>query len=340
MLVPAVEMTVFARTDIGRVRTNNEDSFTVADLDTGAQINSSETATRLDVQERGVLLVVSDGMGGHAAGEVASALVVDSLRRSLGEAGADNTSMQRLIDAAVKRANIDVFYAARASRKRGMGATLTAVLVHRTDAYVASVGDSRAYLLRAGRLRQITKDQSYVQLLIDAGAMTPEQARQSDQKNIILQAMGQEPNVQVTIGRLSLRSGDRLLICSDGLTGKVRDEELAAMLVGPDLAAGCRAMIKLANDRGGEDNVTAIVALVEGEGLPAPGPRETVTHTFEVLQDEGPVKHRPAAKPPSPPADRLAPALHKSARSPARWIALAVAVLILLAIAGWWFLTR
>jgi serine/threonine protein phosphatase PrpC len=331
---------VFARTDVGRVRTNNEDAFTVTDLDTGAQIESAGAATQLDVHQRGVLMVVSDGMGGHAAGEVASALVVDSLRKSLGEEGADSTSIQRLIDASVRRANFDVFRAARSARKRGMGATLTAVLVHQTDAYVASVGDSRAYLLRAGRIRQITKDQSYVQLLIDAGAMTKEQAKGSDQKNVILQAMGQEANVLVSIGRLSLRSGDRLLICSDGLTGKVEDDELAAMLVGPDLAAGCQSMIDLANQRGGEDNVTAIVALVEGEGLPQPGPRETVTHTFEVLQDFGPVKQKPGEVPAPLPDFELPmqPQAQESMRGPL--LAAIAAILLLLAAIVWWLLGR
>jgi serine/threonine protein phosphatase PrpC len=293
-----VQMTVFARSDVGRVRANNEDAFTVTDLDTGERIDGATAPTALDVQQRGILLVVSDGMGGHAAGEVASRLVIDSLRKSLTEPGADISSMQRLIDNAAKRANADVLQAARSGRKKGMGATLTAVLVHHTEAYVAQVGDSRAYILRSGRLRQITKDQSFVQLLLDAGAITPEEARDSPQKNVILQAMGLEPKVQVSIGRLRLRRGDRLLVCCDGLSNMVGDEELAALLVGPDLADVCNRMIDLANERGGDDNCTAIVAWLDGEGLPPPLENERVTHTFEVLQDFGAT----AAKPPAPPS--------------------------------------
>lgn len=318
----AVQMTVFARSDVGRVRTNNEDAFTVTDLDSGERIDGATAPTELDVQQRGILLVVSDGMGGHAAGEVASELVIDSLRKTLTEPGADTSSMQRMIDNAAKRANADVWQAARETRKKGMGATLTAVLVYQTEAYVAQVGDSRAYILRAGRIRQITKDQSYVQLLVDAGAMTAEEAKQAPQKNVILQAMGLEKKVHVSIGRLRLRRGDRLLVCCDGLTNKVTDEELGTLLVGPDLSAVCNAMIDLANERGGDDNLTAIVARMDGEGLPAPDANERVTHTFEVLQDFG----APPKKPPEPPtippveAKPMPPAPLPSATEPqARW---------------------
>jgi serine/threonine protein phosphatase PrpC len=137
-----IRLTVFARSDVGRVRSNNEDAFLISDLDSGAR--QVAPAIDVDVRDRGILIVVSDGMGGHAAGDVASALVVESLRKSLSDPTADHSSLQRFIDSAVRRANADVREAARATEKRGMGATLTAVLVHDTDAYVAEVGDSRA----------------------------------------------------------------------------------------------------------------------------------------------------------------------------------------------------
>lgn len=310
-----VQLTVFARSDMGRVRKNNEDSFMVTDLDSGERVEDAGAQTAFDVRKLGILMVVSDGMGGHAAGEVASALVVDSLRKSLGSAGADEPSMQRLIDSAVKRANSDVFEAARETRKKGMGATLTAILVHHDEAYVAEVGDSRAYLLRSGRLRQITKDQSFVQLLVDAGAITPEQAKVSDRKNVILQGMGLQEDVQVSIGRVRLRRGDRLLICCDGLSNLVHDAELRDLLQTPDLATACNRMVDLANERGGDDNITAIVAALDGVGLPVPPPDESVTETFDVLQefshDGKSTSQRPAAnkaatphaiEPPAPPA--------------------------------------
>ncbi len=316
----AVQLTVSARSDVGRVRTNNEDAFSVADLDTGARQGSGPAPSEFDVQQRGILLIVSDGMGGHAAGEVASALVVDSLRRSLEAPGADTSGMQRLIDNAVKRANADVFETARATRRTGMGATLTAVLIHHDEAYVAGVGDSRAYILRQGRLRQITKDQSFVQLLVDAGAMTPEEARTSSQKNVILQGMGLKDDVQVSIGRLQLRRGDRLLLCSDGLSNLVPDDELRTLLGEPDLAAACNRTIDLANQRGGDDNITAILAALDGDGLPLPLAGETLTQTFELLQAYDPTgtsKAAPAAAPPpaapSAAAPRPAPVAHPTA---------------------------
>jgi serine/threonine protein phosphatase PrpC len=229
-------------------------------------------------------MVVSDGRGGHAAGEVASALVVDSLRSSLGQTD-DVVSMQRLIDQAVQRANADVFAAAKNKATKGMGATLTAVLVHGHEAYIAEVGDSRAYVLRQGRLRQMTRDQSFVQLLLDSGAITPEQAKKMPMRNAIVQAMGLEPNVHVAIGRLRLRRGDRLLLCCDGLYNLVSDDDLSRILGEEDLTSACDRMIDLANERGGDDNVTAVVARIDGDALPAPILHESVTQTFEVLQE-------------------------------------------------------
>ncbi|MBI4864866.1 MAG: serine/threonine-protein phosphatase [Candidatus Riflebacteria bacterium] len=278
-----VRLTVFARSDVGRVRTNNEDTFLISDLESGARLDAP--VIDVDVGDRGILLAVSDGMGGHAAGEVASSLVGESLRKSLSDPAADHSSLQRLLDSAVHRANADVHAAARTAGRSGMGATLTAVLVHDTDAFVAEVGDSRGYLLRAGRFRQITKDQSYVQMLVDAGVLTPQQANNAQNKNVILQAMGAKQDVQVSIGRLRLRRGDRLLLCSDGLSNGVTDPELGALLGDAELATVCDRMIDLANERGGEDNLTAIVVLVEGDVLPLPSAEEPVTQTLEVLQE-------------------------------------------------------
>lgn len=301
-----IQLTAFACSDVGRVRKNNEDAFLVSDLGTGAKMDIP--ALSVDVRDRGVLLVVSDGMGGYAAGEVASALVVESLCKSLSDPDADHSSLQRLIDGAVRRANADVHAAAAATERRGMGATLTAVLIHDHDAYIAEVGDSRGYLLRAGRLRQITKDQSFVQMLVDAGVLTPAQAKDFPQKNVILQALGRGENIEVSIGRLSLRRGDRFLLCSDGLSNLVNDEELQVLLGDPDPSKVCERMIHLANERGGDDNLTAIVALVDGQGLPLPGEDESVTQTLQILQEYAtPVKSEAAAPSPPPPAPRAAP---------------------------------
>lgn len=282
--MPVIRLSVAARSDVGRVRTSNEDAFLVADLDTGVRIEDASAMTEMDVRERGVLMVVSDGMGGHAAGEVASALVVDSLRASLGES-VNVESMERLVEQAVQRANADVFEAARDKSKEGMGATLTAVLVHKQEAYIAEVGDSRAYVLRQGRLRQMTKDQSFVQVLLDSGAITSEQAKNFANKNWIVQAMGLEPNVHVSLGRLQLRRGDRLLLCCDGLYSHVEDKELGEILEDDNLSVACSRMIDLANERGGSDNVTVIAAKVDGDGLPDADYDESLTQTFEVLKE-------------------------------------------------------
>jgi PPM family protein phosphatase len=331
-----VQLAVYARSDVGRVREKNEDAFAVSDLETGETL---QTPATLKVRDRGVLMVVSDGMGGHAAGEVASAIVVDSLRSTLSDPSIDHSSLQRIIDTAVRRANADVLQAAQASRKKGMGATLTAVLIHDTDAYVAEVGDSRAYLLRGGRIRQITKDQSFVQMLLDAGVLTPEQAKEAPQKNVILQAMGLEPNVKVSIGRLKLRRGDRFLLCSDGVSNKLNEEELRALLANADLGSACSRAVDLANERGGDDNITTVVAEVTGEGLPEQIPDEPITQTLEVLQEFGDTARKKAA--PAAPAPRAAPKPPAPAHSSmAPKIALGLVVFLAVAATLWWFLLR
>lgn len=302
-----VQLTVHARTDVGRVRTHNEDAFAVCDLASGAAL--ATPVASLDVREKGVLMVVADGMGGHAAGEVASALVVESLRKALSELPSDHGPLQRLLDAAVRRVNQEVFRKAQSVERKGMGATLTAVLVHDAEAWVAEVGDSRAYLLRGGTLRQVTKDQSYVQVLLDAGVLTPEQARTSPQKNIILQAMGLEESVTVSLGRIALRRGDRFLLCSDGLWGKLDDAELRDQLADERLAGAPARMVDLANERGAEDNVTVVVAEVGGDGAPALGAGEAGAPPVEVLQEYG-VPQKAAEEP--------APARPVPAKAPAR----------------------
>jgi serine/threonine protein phosphatase PrpC len=239
-----------------------------------------------------VLLALSDGMGGHQAGEVASALVLESLQQALRDQPQGPVHEQ--LERAVERANRTVLSAAEQANRRGMGATLTALFVRGAEAYIAEVGDSRGYLLRNGRLRQITRDQSLVQLLIDHGVITPQEARRSTQKNLILQAVGLSAEVRVAIARLELRRGDRFLLCSDGISNAISDDELRQILIDSDPRAACETMIALANDRGGDDNQTAIVCDVRGDGLDPPDEFETVTSTYEVLKAyEATVEGRP-----------------------------------------------
>jgi serine/threonine protein phosphatase PrpC len=253
-------MTVAAAgaTDIGRVRQNNEDAFLIAPVGSDDVVKSAGGEAVFDLGTVRILLAVSDGMGGAEAGEVASAIVLQSLRQSLVEQGSDRESALRT---AVERANREVLAAAASPGRKGMGATLTAMFFHGDEAHVAEVGDSRAYLSRGGQLQQITHDQSYVQMLLDAGALKPEEADRSPLKHVILTSMGHGPDVRVEIGRLRLRAGDKVLLCSDGLSNEVSPAEIEQALFAsrPPLET-CRDLIALANRHGGNDNVTVIVA--------------------------------------------------------------------------------
>jgi len=307
----SLQVVVSAKTDVGRVREANEDACAITELQSGFAIEAFDADCTVDVGKRGLLLSLSDGMGGHQAGEVASALVVEVLQAELQRAQAEEGPIVHLFEEAVRRANGAVHEAAQQSDRRGMGATLVAVFIRGEQAYIAEVGDSRAYLLRGTRLRQITKDQSMVQLLVDQGVMTAREARNSPGRNVILQAMGLLPDVRVAIGRLNLRRTDRLLLCSDGITNAVTDDELREIMTGSLPREACETMIALANERGGHDNETVIIADVHGEALAAPAEFESVTSTYEVLKSFHPGKRLGLAQPaealPDLPTDDLEP---------------------------------
>ena len=287
----AIKLHVAGLTDPGKIRTNNEDAFIVADLNGTGKADVAKPA-EFDVKERGTLLAVSDGMGGEAAGEVASALVVETLQAVLTKAAptdeATNSAIAKAVEHAVNKANDVVFKESRSPDKKGMGATLTAVYVHGDTAYIAEVGDSRAYLVRGRRVRQMTKDQSFVQLLLDSGALTPEDAENYPHKNLILQAMGQKDKVSVALGKLALRHSDSLLICTYRLENKVAQEEIKeALLTHDPRDVICKNLVDLANERGGDDKKHVALAQLEGEGLTPYRDDERVTTTFEVVK-EGP----------------------------------------------------
>jgi serine/threonine protein phosphatase PrpC len=223
-------------------------------------------------------------MGGHQAGEVASALVVESLRRSMAQQSPPVPS-DALLEKAALRANRDVWKAAHVPGRERMGATLTAVFIHGRTAHIAEVGDSRAYLVRSGHIKQVTRDQSYVQLMVDTGAMSPEQAKSSEFSSIILQAMGLKETVQIALGRLDLRQRDCFVLCSDGLSSLVTAEEIRDLVLtaGP-LDAVCGRLVELAMKRGASDNITVIVAGVSGD-LPALVAGESISDTLLVVQE-------------------------------------------------------
>ena len=315
-VVGAIRLTVAGRSDVGMVRANNEDAFSVTDLATGTSFETRDGAASIDVRDKGVLLALSDGMGGHQAGEVASALVLDSLKMAM-QAGADD-SIEAKIEAAVRRANADVARAARSGDKGGMGATLTAVFVSGADAFVAEVGDSRAYLLRAGRLRQITRDQSLVQMMVDKGLLSKEDARVSPHKNVILQAMGLSDDVRVAIARLRLRRGNRLLLCSDGLSNALSDDELRDILGSDDPAAACRRLISAGNEHGGEDNLTAMVGRsLRATGWNPPAWRSRSRRRSRSSRSSFELDNR--SRPPPPPPAPGGAGDHASAAAGGRW---------------------
>ncbi|MDP9150056.1 MAG: protein phosphatase 2C domain-containing protein [Myxococcota bacterium] len=278
-----VSLAVYGETDVGLVRATNEDAFVIVDLTSGASV-APKRMTRCDVGDRGVLMAVSDGIGGHQAGEVASALVIESMCREMASVHPGESSEARL-ERAVVHANREVWQAGQFPGRENMGATLTALFVCGRTAFVAEVGDSRAYLLRGGQIAQVTRDQSYVQLLVDSGAMSADQAKTSGLSNVVLQAMGLKPEVSVALGKIDLRERDCLVLCSDGLSNKLGDDELRQIiLTAPRLDLAGAQLVAAAKARGGEDNITAIVAGVSGD-LPPLVSGESIAETFFVLQE-------------------------------------------------------
>ena len=280
-----VKVSVFASTDVGMQRSGNEDSFLVADLTTGNTGIGPDMSTH-QLGERGSLLIVSDGMGGAAAGEIASELAVTTICESLMEKsdGGDTTDQLRV---ATETANDRVWnHSLQNPELAGMGATVTAVLVQGTIANIAQVGDSRAYLIRGERVKQITKDQSLAQMLVDSGAIRPDQIHSVPQ-NVIMQALGTQPTVKVAMTTVQLCRNDSLLICSDGLSNKIHPDELKqAIGETEDLMSACHRLIKLANERGGEDNITVVIAQFDGEALLSATEGQSITASFRTLNQD------------------------------------------------------
>ena len=236
---------VGAATDIGRVREVNEDSFLV----------------------EAPLYAVADGMGGHKGGDVASSLALETVEAMFRDG--DGTLADQ-----VREANRAVHERSVADQKvRGMGTTLTAVTIEGSDARLVHVGDSRAYLLRAGDLRQVTSDHTLVARMVKAGEISREEAAVHPHRNVVTKVIGTEATVVVDEDTVPLLDGDRLLLCSDGLTGMVAEDQIQAILeTEPDPQRAADRMVKAANRAGGIDNITVLVLDAHAEqGDPAPG---------------------------------------------------------------------
>ncbi len=281
----AIIVHVFGRTDVGRTREHNEDCFVVADLTTMNATLQPEVREHRP-GERGSLFMVADGMGGAAAGEVASQMATEVVLEELEtwwrrSESTDPDAFAAGLRKAVEAANARIHrYALDHPENRGMGTTTTVAGILGDTLYLCQVGDSRGYLVRNGVATQITKDQSLVQRLIDAGELTAEEAEVSERRNIILQALGPEAQVKVDLTVQQVRRGDTLVLCSDGMSGQMRTVDIARIVTeqSPDLMATCKALIDLANENGGPDNITVIAARFEGADLQPPSAGDRVGH--------------------------------------------------------------
>lgn len=236
-----MKVRIGARTDIGRLRQRNEDAYLIKDP----------------------LFVVADGMGGHRGGDVASALALETI----GEATSPEATARGLVDD-IKRANKAVLERGESDRDlRGMGTTLTAVLTDDAKAHVVHVGDSRAYLLRDGSLQQLTEDHTLVQRMVREGRLTEDEAAQHPQRSILTRALGVDEDIPVDELSLDIHPGDRLLLCTDGLTNMVERDRIQEILQSDeDPQSACDKLIDAANRAGGDDNITVVVLDFEQDG--------------------------------------------------------------------------
>ena len=286
-----VRVIVFGKTDLGRTRDHNEDTFLVADLTQGNASLQPEVRDHV-VGQRGSVFMVADGMGGAAAGEVASAMAADVILTHLKQTWVNDpeATSQKFafrLKEAVELANAKIHQHSKDHPEvRGMGTTVTVAGILGHELYLAQVGDSRAYLIRKGSAIQLTKDQSLMQRLVEAGELTEEEAEQSERRNIILQALGPEARVKVDLTYQPLSRGDTIVLCSDGLSGQVKKDEIAELVKkNPDLVGLCSRLIDTANSRGGPDNITAVVARFEGDGLTDPDTSDEVGYQVYPLTE-------------------------------------------------------
>ena len=273
-----------AKTDVGRIRAGNEDNYLVLDLTTARACTGSDgdvppaEMTRFEVGPKGVVLVVSDGMGGALAGDVASRMAVETVRDMLtgsedGEEGGAGASLVECLQNATDYANYAIHRRSQEDPSTsGMGATLTAAAINGDGLSFLQVGDSRGYIIRGRQIKLATKDQSLVQQLVDVGQISEQEAETHMFRNVILQALGAQPELTPVTGRVQLCRGDLVLLCSDGLSGKLRAQDMLDIIAASDgdLARACERLVEEANERGGEDNITVVLARLSGTELPAP----------------------------------------------------------------------
>lgn len=277
-----------ATSHIGRVRKGNEDNYLMLHIsDSKTWMSSQEPnefiieSQKFEIDDRGVILAVSDGMGGALAGEVASKMAVETVCQSLMDEDLEktfapddltNSLIGKLYDATIYANHLIHRQGRSDPQYNGMGATFTGLGITRETIDIVQVGDSRAYLVRNSKIYQITKDQSLVQQLIDAQQISPEEAETHTLKNVILQALGAQNEIYPVSSRLIPRRNDVILLCSDGLSNKLGDSDMRRIVLEnfTRLELAAAELVKLANERGGEDNITLILAKLTGDDLPEP----------------------------------------------------------------------
>lgn len=290
-----------AKSDVGRVRRGNEDNFLLLDLSSSTTWTGSdgpeapEQLRRIELKDKGVVFVVSDGMGGALAGDVASRMAVETVREMLvgSEDGSkegcdDSIPLVECLRNATVYANLAIHHKSQEdTRCSGMGATFTGAAIRGDMLDLVQVGDSRAYLMRGDEIKLATKDQSLVQQLVDVGQISEQEAETHMFRNVILQALGAQSELSPASCRIKLKQGDLLLLCSDGLSGKLRAEDMTAIIAEADgdLAAASSGLIAEANNRGGEDNITVVLARFTGGDLEKPS-GDPITVELPVLEED------------------------------------------------------
>ena len=255
-------LAICGATDVGASRPNNQDTFVIADLRSG-DLSNPCSRTEIPLSRQGILLLVCDGMGGAAAGDLAARIAAEAIKQQLVGAGpAAIEHPDESLKSAVWGANGAVFAEAKAHPEvRGMGTTCTAAIVLPDRLFVAQVGDSRAYLLRDGRLQLLTRDQTMADQLVESGVLRPEDVGTFAYRHVLVQAVGTRSTIDPITSEVLLRPGDRILLCSDGLHGPVPDHQIARILGGAaDINSAAHDLIRAALAAGGPDNVTVVVA--------------------------------------------------------------------------------
>jgi PPM family protein phosphatase len=262
---------IFGSSNVGLIRHDNQDSFMIANLETG-DIATTSAPALVSVHTAPFILIVADGVGGAASGALASSIATETILSELHRwwhkvPKRTPDSIEAALRRGIDVANRAIYQKASSiPEHHGMGTTTTLALVLDGEAHIAQVGDSRAYLVRKGTAKQLTKDQSFVQRLIDAGRMTAKEAAQSEHRNIILQALGPEEKVVTDLYRLKLENDDFLVLCSDGLSNQVSPEEIARIARGSSRPQEiCGALIEEALHTGAPDNVTVVAARLRTE---------------------------------------------------------------------------